>query len=44
MIDLINLLACLTDKGKVTLKGFYDDVRELTSAEEKFYEAIAEKS
>ena len=40
MIDLINLLACLTDKGKVALEGFYDDVRPLTIAEEKLYDAI----
>jgi di- and tripeptidase len=43
MSDLINLLACLTDKGRIALRGFYDDVRQLTSTEEKFYEAIAKK-
>jgi di- and tripeptidase len=43
MIDLINLMACLTDKGKITLEGFYDDVRDLTSGEEKFYDAITKK-
>jgi di- and tripeptidase len=43
MIDLVNLLACLTDKGRITLKGFYDDVRKSTPAEEKLYEAITKK-
>ena len=43
MSDLVNLLACLTDKGRITLKGFYDDVRQLTSCEEKLYEAITKK-
>jgi hypothetical protein len=43
MIDLINLLACLTEKGKITLQGFYDNVRELTPSEEKFYDAITQK-
>jgi di- and tripeptidase len=44
LIDLINLLSCLTDKGRVTLNGFYDDVRPLTPAEEKLYEAITKKT
>jgi len=43
MIDLIHLLSCLTDKGKITLKGFYDDVRPLTPYEEKLYEEITKK-
>jgi di- and tripeptidase len=43
MMDVINLLAGLTDKGRITLKGFYDNVRQLTPAEEKFYEAITKK-
>jgi Fe-S-cluster formation regulator IscX/YfhJ len=43
MMDLINLLACLTDKGKIALDGFYDDVRKLTPGEEKLYEAITKK-
>lgn len=43
MIDLINLLACLSEKGKITLKGFYDNVRELTPSEDKFYDAITQK-
>jgi hypothetical protein len=43
MIDLINLLACLTDKGRITLEGFYDNVRKVTPSEEKFYEAITKK-
>lgn len=43
MSDLVNLLACLTDKGRITMKGFHDDVRQLTSSEEKFYEAITKK-
>ena len=43
MSDLVNLLACLADKGRITLTGFYDDVRKLTSSEEKFYEAITKK-
>lgn len=43
MIDLINLLACLTEKDRITLKGFYDDVRQVTPAEESFYEAITTK-
>ena len=43
MSDLINLLARLTEKGKITLKGFYDHVRGLTSSEEKFYDAISRK-
>jgi di- and tripeptidase len=40
MIDLVNLLACLTDKGRITLPRFYEDVRELSPGEEKFYEEI----
>ena len=40
MSDLVNLLSSLTDKGRIIIKGFYDDVRKLTSSEEKFYEAI----
>src|SRR5271155_4467811 len=43
MSDLINLLACLTSKGKITLKGFYDNVRQLTASEEKLYQAITKK-
>jgi di- and tripeptidase len=43
MSDLINLLACLTEKGKITLKGFYDRVRGLTPSEDKFYDAISRK-
>ena len=43
MMDLINLLACLTDQGKVALPGFYDDVRKLSPVEEKLYEAITKK-
>jgi di- and tripeptidase len=43
MSDLINLLACLTEKGKITLKGFYDHVRGLTPSEAKFYDAISRK-
>jgi di- and tripeptidase len=43
MMDLINLLACLTDKDKIALDGFYDDVRKLTPGEEKLYEAITKK-
>jgi di- and tripeptidase len=43
MMDLITLLACLTDKGKIVLDGFYDDVRKLTPGEEKLYEAITKK-
>lgn len=42
-MDVINLLACLTDKGRITLKGFYDDVRQLTPAEERLYKAITKK-
>lgn len=41
MSDLVNLLSSLTDKGRITIKGFYDDVRKLSSSEEIFYEAIA---
>ena len=43
MTDLINLLAYLTDKGRITLNGFYDNVRDLTPVEEKFYDAISKK-
>jgi di- and tripeptidase len=43
MSDLINLLACLTEKGKITLRGFYDHVRSLAPSEEKFYDAISRK-
>ena len=43
MTDLIKLLAGLTDKGRIMLKGFYDNVRQLTSTEEKFYEEITKK-
>jgi len=43
MMDLINLLGSLTEKGKITLKGFYDDVRKVSRSEERFYEAIAKR-
>ena len=43
MIDLIHLLSCLTDKRKITLKGFYEDVRPLTPYEEKLYEEITKR-
>ena len=43
LIDLINLLACLTDKGQIALKGFNDSVRKLTASEQKLYEAITTK-
>lgn len=43
MIDLINLMGCLTDKGKITLNGFYDNIRKLSSGEQRFYDAITTK-
>ena len=43
MIDLITVLASLTHERHITLKGFYDNVRPLTPAEEKLYEAITKK-
>jgi acetylornithine deacetylase/succinyl-diaminopimelate desuccinylase-like protein len=41
MIDLIHLLSGLVDcTGHVTIPGFYDNVREISPAEEEFYASI----
>lgn len=42
-IDLVNLLSTLTDKGKVSVPGFYDHVRPLDKDEEYLYDAIVAK-
>ena len=43
MIDLINLLGCLTSKGRITLDNFYTHVRPISFSEQKFYDAITQK-
>lgn len=43
VIDMVNLLATLTDQGKVVVPGFYDRVRKLDKNEEDLYEAIIAK-
>ncbi|RUP46278.1 hypothetical protein BC936DRAFT_147132 [Jimgerdemannia flammicorona] len=43
LIDMIKILASLVgDDGKVLIPGFYDKLRAVTPAEEKFYDPIIE--
>ncbi|KAN0064507.1 hypothetical protein ACQY0O_002135 [Thecaphora frezii] len=41
MIDMVHLLASLSDGDRVTIPGFYDTVRPVTPEETAQYEAIA---
>lgn len=44
-IDLVNLLATLTDKeGKVLIPNFYEPIQNLTLSEEKLYEEVLKKA
>ena len=45
MADLVQLLSCLQDaQAQIAIPGFYDAVRPVTAAENKFYESIVQKS